>query len=543
MGVESTCAGYTYQMLASRLSAEGFAVARVDYEGTGDSSGSGDAPDQVRRWKSSVASAVDFLRDAGAGPVSAIGMRLGATILTNVAEECRFDALVLWDPCDSGKSFLREQRVLRAMRLEGLEEVDAGPGRRTDGDPGAVEVLGDLFSGPAVEEMSSLSVVASKGPLARRVLCLTRPDRPFARTTSQRLSMAHVEWAQATGQDELIGVPPGSSQVPEVTVDSIVRWLDLVSANARKAFTFPRIARDAVVQTRDTSVTEEVLRMGELGIFGILSSPSSAPDLPAIVMFNAGVIDHVGPGRLWVHLARVWAGLGFRCLRVDLSGLGDSPERAGQERGVMYPPEFFDDLDEITKAVSPSDRSATILVGLCSGGYHAMEGALSSGARGVLLINPIFPRNPRNQPGRVLAPRPPDPRRQAVVARKTWVRRLPAHDALASLGERSPAAAWWLFNRIGAELPPARVLERLVGRGVDTFVVAGTREAWVMSRGEKAALRRLGVTHNFSLNVIHGLDHELFRRSARDRVEGELTEHLTERFLAATKRLPSPLAE
>ena len=50
-----------------------------------------------------------------------------------------------------------------------------------------------------------------------------------------------------------------------------------------------------------------------------------APDLPTIFFLNAGVIDHVGPAGLWVRLARQWAEAGFRAIRFDLSGNGDSP--------------------------------------------------------------------------------------------------------------------------------------------------------------------------------------------------------------------------
>ena len=43
------------------------------------------------------------------------------------------------------------------------------------------------------------------------------------------------------------------------------------------------------------------------------------------------------------------------------------------------------------KGRSPlDDPSDVVLVGLCSGGYHCSEAALSTGAVGVVMINPSF---------------------------------------------------------------------------------------------------------------------------------------------------------
>jgi alpha-beta hydrolase superfamily lysophospholipase len=106
------------------------------------------------------------------------------------------------------------------------------------------------------------------------------------------------------------------------------------------------------------------------------------------------------------------------------------------------------------------------------------------------------------------------------------VRRLPAHDFLGNIVDRLPDAAWWVINRVAVATPPARIIERLVDSGVDTYVVCGEKEAAAMRRGQAAAFRRLARTGRFRLEVVSGIDHELFARASRDRVGPMVTERI-----------------
>ena len=106
------------------------------------------------------------------------------------------------------------------------------------------------------------------------------------------------------------------------------------------------------------------------------------------------------------------------------------------------------------------------------------------------------------------------------------MRALPAHDLLGSLVERLPDPAWWIINRVAVGSPPARILEKLVDGGVDTYIVCGESEARVMRRGQAAAFRRLARSGRFHLEVMSGIDHELFARASRDRVGPVVTERI-----------------
>lgn len=516
LGLEEVCAHRSYRHLAERLEAQGCAVVRFDYHGTGNSAGGPADPGRVDAWLGSVRAAVDLVRGAGARRVVVVGLRVGATLAAcEAARGGDIDALVLWDPCASGRSYLREQRAL------GLFSVGA-----QTSDDGSVEVPGIVYGADTVTELASLDIAATDGPLAARVLVLLRPERAAARPMAERLQMAHVERGDAAGQTELVDVEPFAVVEPHDTIDAIVTWVSAAVGSDTAPFVVTG-RRRAVMGSgaAGVSVAERIVTLGPLGLFGVVSE-TGAPAGPTVMLLNAGIIDHVGPSRLWVDFARQWAARGVRVLRFDLSGLGDSPTRPGQAEDVMYPPEAFDDLAEVARAVAPGDPSDVVLTGLCSGGYHSVEGGIALGVRRVCLINPILTANPSEIHADDAVQRTPeiDPRRQATTARRRWVRALPAHDLLGGLVDRLPDPAWWVINRVAVASPPARILERLVGRGVDTFIVCGEKEARVLRRGQRAPLRRLDRSGLFHLDVVPGIDHELFARRSRDLV-GPMVTH------------------
>jgi len=181
----------------------------------------------------------------------------------------------------------------------------------------------------------------------------------------------------------------------------------------------------------------------------------------------------------------------------------------------------------VLEALAPESAKDVVFTGLCAGGYHSVEAGIALGVGRVCLINPILTAKPaeiRRVPDRS-APTPDiDPRRQASTARRRWVRALPAHDRIGAVIDRLPDAAWWLINRVAVASPSARILERLVDRQVDTYIVCGPSEARTLRRGQGAAMRRLARSPYFRLDVVHGIDHELFAHRSRELVVPTVTE-------------------
>ena len=438
LGIEAASARYAYRRLADQLAANGFAVLRFDYDGTGDSAGDGNDPERVAAWLGSIRDALEFMRSLGTGRASIVGMRIGATLVAEAvsSETALVDDLVLWDPCASGRTFLREQGALWSIVL----------GARAN-DDGSIETPGLIFQKETVADLSPLAIADTVGPLADGVLVLSRVGRKGNRAMNERLDMPHVERVAVSGQEDLVDVEPYVSTIPEKTLEIIVDWLRARAVEAPTG----EIACDGVGRTHaafrapNGSITYEYpVPIGQRNLFGIVTSlrgpndgmvqsstaTATAAELPAIFLLNAGVLDHTGPGRLWVDLSRRWARAGFPVVRFDLTGVGDSAERLGEERPVVFAPDALGDLVEVTRAVLPDDPSNAVYVGLCSGAYHAVEGAIALNVQSIYAVNPALIFRPPKMSAESMSEQvleEPGPRRQLSGARKGWAARsLPA---------------------------------------------------------------------------------------------------------------------
>jgi len=514
LGLEEIYAYDTYRSLAEDLEANGFVALRFDYDGTGDSAGDQYDPGRVPAWLGSIEAGVELLRSCGLTFIAVVGMRMGATLAAVQLSGDPVDALVLWDPCPSGRRYLREHRALQAFSAEGEAKAD-----------GSVETPGFLYLAETARELALLDIARTTGDLASRILLLTRSDRPRNVPLEERLGAGlHVERGVAIGQNELLNVPNQEGQVPEQTVHRIVAWLSQTTDATHGPVRAPE-SRKAVVGYGDQheEIVERAIWIGPVGLFGILTEAENFSTGPTVVCLNSG--RRIGPSRLWVELGRQWARAGVRVLRLELSGFGDSGIRPGQTPYVVFPPEAFDDMAEIIRAVSTPESADLVLVGLCSGAYHALEAGLLFPVQGVCAVNPwlIF-SPPEMTSGEV------DPRRQAIGVMRRWVRRLPAWRVQQVLS-RLPDRAWWLVNLLGVLHPPARTLRRLVERDVRIFIIAGDFETREIERGTGRTLRRLGRTGRFRFDKMETLNHALFEYTGRERVRTMLYEYVMDQFV------------
>ena len=194
-----------------------------------------------------------------------------------------------------------------------------------------------------------------------------------------------------------------------------------------------------------------------------------------------------GCGSSW---PRQWAGAGIRSLRLDLSGLGDSPDRQGRRAGGSVSSRRRSTTSWTPPGgLSPDDPSNVVLVGLCSGGYQALESALALRARGVVAINPF---GPSTRPSSVPASRSTRAGGSSVPDRRADdepARELP--------GPKLPARGWpGQPARIASSgRSSGRWLSDLVQQGTDTLLVCGDAELRAVRRRITAArLQRLSRT-------------------------------------------------
>ncbi|MCU1373511.1 MAG: Alpha/beta hydrolase family protein [Actinomycetia bacterium] len=507
-GYEAVCAHRTMRVVAERLAAMGIAALRFDYDGTGDSAGAHDDPDRVPAWLASVDRAVELLRQAGAPAVAAVGMRLGATL----AAAADVDALVLWDPVWSGRSFVRQLRALQLLGMDGLTGS-------TPAEDGSLAVAGAVYPAGTATELRALELPdRSSGPAP--VLLLHRPDQPAPTKELDRLPPT-TDVAEASGQELLFGGPSIEAQVPRAALDRVVAWLDAHLPTGAEPFTPPVGPEQAVLG----DVVERFASLADVGLFGVVTerATGAAADAPVLLLLNNSVDHHVGPNRMWVDWGRRMAALGFPVVRVDLSGIGDSPTRPGEPDDHPYGRSSVTDVAAAVRAV---DRGAGVVpIGLCSGARNALDAGADLPLRGLCAVNP-----PVHLARSIIATLSPEDPRPATIERINAYNRYRHHLLL-----RVPSPVWRVLDRLGLVRSRATRFQRVVDHGTDTLLVYGADDFYLLRVRRDSAwhLRRLAGAANFRLVVVDGLDHGLMAPDGREQVMRHLTEHLVARYAPA----------
>ncbi len=543
LGMEHIVSYRLLRRLASQLATDGMAVLRFDYPGTGDSTDGPRDEGTVATWQASVHAAVDWLAARRAPRLALVGMRVGAVMAAlEAVERTDVDALVLWDPCTTGRQYVREQRALRMVNL---------PNHATRGD-GGVETPGFWYGPRTVAELGALDARPAQDRFPKQTLLLVRSTDDLEQFSGG--TDPHYEWQLAEDQGRLLDYSSVLSIEPRATVASLQAWLATALSGAREPLQQPAMATTAVVAgaADHSPVIEEPVTLGPAELFAVrTSSPTnSRDDLPTVVFLNVAEEPHIGPGRLWVELARDLATHGFDVVRLDFNGVGDSPARPGRlqfpdatrpildvesvtptdeyDMASRFPNPSYDqgNLDDLVDVVA-AIRRPVILAGLCSGAYHAVEMGTALGVAGVCAINPVFEFTPPE----VCVGLPLDPRRRAAFPRKQWANSAKNLRLGARVRGMLPDAAWQLIDLLHLQPSPVGGL-RLLGEG-DTvsLVVCSTHDATPFLERGARVLRRLMASDRFTFTVIPELDHALFVWSQRERVSSMLKDHLINAFV------------
>jgi alpha-beta hydrolase superfamily lysophospholipase len=524
MGEEGRAAHRTFRRLAEELADAGIVALRFDYDGTGDSAGLQDDPNRVPSWLASIEAARQYLLDLGAPTVAAVGMRLGATLAAGqAAASAPFSSLVCWDPCVSGRTFLREGEALYGFGETGLETPDDGL-RHTPGFQYDAATAKDLRT-------LDLGKIPADRRLADRVLLLSRIDRPVLPGITDRLEQEHLESVPAAGQGQLLDVPPELSVVPEAALHQVVGWLTAgVDGHPAVPVKAPDGDETALVGSGtdgSAAVRERITRFGPDGIVGLVDEPadlaarSRTGPVPWVVLVNVAAEHHIGPGRRWVEWARRWAALGYRVVRIDQSGVGDSPTRPGRADDLAFAPEWIDDMRHVVTELT-RDGAQVGIVGLCSGSYSAFEVAMWEHVDAVFAINPRLTLYPAAKGTHVYT----DRRRAAMLPNKPFARLALKRRILAG-------GLWRIYRELAVWHAPLLVLRRVQRRGTAVQVIACPDDAQHFT--EVYALRPLlwwmKRSPRFRFASDEVLDHSLLTRRAQlvgyDLATEFLERHLT----------------
>ena len=522
LGVERISAHDTYRLLAETLVERGLATLRFDYLGTGDSAGTLETVGGVEIWLDNIRGAVEFIRAAGMRHIAVVGMRMGATLAACDAGRLGpLDAMVLWDPCVSGKSFLRQQRALRQMMFG------------SDAEGSLVETPGFVYPESLFHELAEIDLHNASPRLAARTLLLLRKEA-IIRSSGLPFDGAGFECEEVLGQPDLLDISTPESALPRQAIDRIGTWLAQISPSPDEALELPLSVRPETISERVAGFVERPVRLGPYALFGIVTEPDVVIAAPVIVFLNVAAEPHVGPARQWVELSRRLADSGLRSIRIDLSGLGDSPVRPNHVTRQMYTPEALDDVMDIARALSPDDPANIVLVGLCSGAYIALEVGRNLGVRGVVAINPVLDVS---IPALTSAG---GPAQTIVRPRSRFGSALLRHRRIKSVLLRLPMRFWWLAHVVKLQRSPADGLRDVVGRVGNTLIVCNEYDARAYRKRGGWIVEALERTGRLRFEVIDGIDHGLLTRRTRTRTADLVLAHLTANFGGRVLPLAAP---
>ncbi|HUN43588.1 MAG TPA: alpha/beta hydrolase [Acetobacteraceae bacterium] len=383
--------------LADRFAAADVPTLRLEYYGTGDSGGEDGEPCRFRTWLNNIAAGVRWLRaNCGVGPVTLVGVRLGAALAARAA--CDIDdiaSLVLLAPVASGRRFLREM-VLRANAIAEIWQVAS---HIEDG--GWFEAHGLRVDRSTRDELERLDVAKLPRRPALHALVLDQRGSPAGGVMAGRLRQLGADVTNETVDDlaEMLRDPYENAVPHEAfakAVDHTVSGAARGSGRGeghRVSMSHPRptLSRCAGEETplHTTTGQESPIFFGpNNAMFGILSMPAHPRDsAPPVLIANTGANPRSGNSRSAVTIARWLAARGIASLRMDGAGIGDSAVDTG-ERGQPYSAQGDRDLAAGIDELSRRFDTAVLVLGMCSGAFHALRAAYDDHRiAGLMLLN------------------------------------------------------------------------------------------------------------------------------------------------------------
>ena len=546
LGYEQVHAHRSWRVLASALAAAGFPVLRFDYHGTGDSAGVDEDPDRLATWLANIRDAKAWLQETfGCSKVSMIGLRLGATLAMQTAANEEIDSLLLWAPVVSGRHYVREMKALHltaSVKAPPLPEA-----------PNDIEPAGFVLTQRTAEDLSKLDLLKVQ-PRCRRALIVTRGGGPQDSRLLDHLRGFGIDAAQVAqpGYADMMA-EPHFTKVPHQAIGAIVEWLR--AGEPAPSELEPRIGALPLTETwSQAPIRECVLTLRqEPNLFGVLTEPTTdTGKRPLILLLNGGSAYRVGPNRLYVLLARHLAAQGFRSVRLDLSGLGDSVPPGCDGENDTYAANSFRDIEFALDSLSGAN--GVVLLGLCSGAYFAFQSAVQIAdprLRESVLINPLtlFWKD-----GMTLETSPTKQHQElnyylgAALKPSNWLKLLTGRTKTGVGGAIKKAGEWWRLRgsrarHRGADVAGAIVSHPLrddLSADLDTLTQRGRPLACFFSKADPGygimtfhasrKLRELCDAGTLHMAFFDDADHTFSFRLPRRALLASVSEYLARRY-------------
>jgi dienelactone hydrolase len=187
---------------------------------------------------------------------------------------------------------------------------------------------------------------------------------------------------------------PEKAVPPDIILSRIRQWaIDASEAAPNRAEGALTLA-DAAIAGR---TRRRPVRFGpSQRVFGILTEPidegvaTFAARRPPVLLVTGGAVPRTSRNRMYIVLATRLAEMGHTVLRMDVSGIGESPAASGVLPNDPYAAGVLDDVGCAMRALLAHSSGESIsLLGLCSGAYATFQTALAdSRVRAAVLLNP-----------------------------------------------------------------------------------------------------------------------------------------------------------
>ena len=289
-----------------------------------------------------------------------------------------------------------------------------------------------------------------------------------------------------------------------------------------------------------------------------------------IVLTNAGTDYRVGPSRLYVGLSRHLAAHGFRTLRLDLCGLGDSVVDDAEKENDAYAATAFRDIDLTLKALQAgqtplpplSKGLKVVLMGLCSGAYVAFQSAAQMSSPLLVesvLINPLaffWKEGLTIEKAAALRSLRLNSYWRAALQPGRWWRLLSGkgHIGIAGYCKLLVEDLWRPSRQARDPVPTAKSAAELghplvedVPADLDRVASAGRRLAFFFSASDpgysllmfyaKRKVEQMGQAGILSVSFIQDADHTFSARVRRRTVVQAIAEHLLRRYQQSTQKI------
>ena len=369
-----------WRRCAEFLASLGYPVVRFDLHGTGDSPGDDQQPDRVGAWLASINHAIDMLKArSNVSDVVLLGTRLGGTLAAIASTRNDVTGLVLYAPCVSGRTYVRELKAL------GATARSTGGSIAESVSPDEVLMAGWVLTAQTATELGKLDL-ARHSFAGKQVLYLYRADSTADQRLMQALGTASAVTTEAADDYSAFAQDALFAKEPVNDFAKIERWLSFLPA-AQLTCSGTDLPKKLVHVDLDYSEQPVVFGVDK-DLFGVLCKPTGAITPPCLVFINTAANHHVGAHRMAVELSRQLAGRGIASLRMDVGGIGDSAPNVNRVANAVYNPLVADDVIAALDLLHGLGFTDITLTGICSGSYLAYHAAVKdSRINSLVLVN------------------------------------------------------------------------------------------------------------------------------------------------------------